>query len=118
MWIYQSRGPRLIFQLSLSFQEAGINTLVELDDQAEKLETIEDGMDSIHEDMLAGEKALEALEACCGVCVLPWDKRETDFDDSAWKDEGPVAGGVQPSRGGEGIFIGNFYYSTANWQTI
>ena len=84
----------------------GINTLVELDDQAEKLEHIEDGMDSIHEDMLAGEKALEALEACCGICVLPWNKRETNFDDSAWGEQGPVVGSQQPARGGEGLFIG------------
>ena len=90
-------------------KEAGINTLVELDDQAEKLEHIEDGMDSIHEDMLAGEKALEALEACCGICVLPWNKRETNFDDSAWGDEGPVVGSSQPPRGGDGLFIGGNY---------
>ena len=99
-------SARRMVALAEASKEAGIKTLVELDDQAEKLEHIEDGMDSIHEDMLAGEKALAALEACCGICVLPWNKRETNFDDSAWGDEGPVVGSSQPSRGGEGLFIG------------
>ena len=79
---------RRMVALAEASKEAGIKTLVELDDQAEKLEHIEDGMDSIHEDMLAGEKALAALEACCGICVLPWQQRDSKFDDTAWKDEG------------------------------
>lgn len=103
-------STRRMVALAEASKEAGIKTLVELDDQAEKLEHIEDGMDSIHEDMLAGEKALAALEACCGICVLPWQQRDSKFDDTAWKDEGPVAGGNQPQRNmGDGIMIGGNY---------
>jgi len=103
-------STRRMVALAEASKEAGIKTLVELDDQAEKLEHIEDGMDSIHEDMLAGEKALAALEACCGICVLPWQQRDSKFDDTAWKDEGPVVGANQPQRNmGDGIMIGGNY---------
>ncbi|XP_064600228.1 synaptosomal-associated protein 25-like isoform X1 [Liolophura sinensis] len=55
-------------------KEAGIRTLVMLDEQGEQLDRIEEGMDQINQDMKDAEKNLEGLEKCCGLCVLPWKK--------------------------------------------
>ncbi len=55
-------------------KEAGIKTLVMLDEQGEQLDRIEEGADKINQDMKEAEKNLEGLEKCCGLCVLPWNK--------------------------------------------
>lgn len=55
-------------------QDAGIRTLVMLDEQGEQLDRIEEGMDQINKDMKQAEKNLEGLEKCCGLCVCPWNK--------------------------------------------
>ncbi|CAK8692154.1 unnamed protein product [Clavelina lepadiformis] len=55
-------------------QDAGIKTLVMLDDQGEQLERIEEGMDQINKDMKQAEKNLQGLEKCCGLCSCPWNK--------------------------------------------
>ncbi|XP_070180156.1 synaptosomal-associated protein 25-like isoform X3 [Littorina saxatilis] len=60
-------------------KEAGIKTLVMLDEQGEQLDRIEEGMDQINQDMRDAEKNLEGLEKCCGLCVLPW-KRSKNFE--------------------------------------
>ncbi|XP_055879922.1 synaptosomal-associated protein 25-like isoform X1 [Biomphalaria glabrata] len=60
-------------------KEAGIKTLVMLDEQGEQLDRIEEGMDQINQDMKDAEKNLEGLEKCCGLCVLPW-KRSKNFE--------------------------------------
>ncbi|XP_076442950.1 synaptosomal-associated protein 25-like [Babylonia areolata] len=77
-------------------KEAGIKTLVMLDEQGEQLDRIEEGMDQINQDMRDAEKNLEGLEKCCGLCVLPW-KRTKNFEKGAdynktWKadDDGKV----------------------------
>ncbi|KAL8571459.1 Synaptosomal-associated protein 25 [Nucella lapillus] len=77
-------------------KEAGIKTLVMLDEQGEQLDRIEEGMDQINQDMKDAEKNLEGLEKCCGLCVLPW-KRSKNFEKGAdynktWKadDDGTV----------------------------
>jgi hypothetical protein len=57
-------------------KEAGIKTLVMLDEQGEQLDRIEEGADKINQDMREAEKNLEGLEKCCGLCVLPWNKYE------------------------------------------
>ena len=43
----------------------------------EQLDRIEEGMDEINRDMKEAEKALQGMEKCCGLCVLPW-KRYTN----------------------------------------
>lgn len=53
-------------------KEAGIRTLVALDDQGEQLDRIEDGMDRINADMREAEKNLSGMEKCCGLCSIPW----------------------------------------------
>lgn len=55
-------------------KEAGIKTLVMLDEQGEQLDRIEEGADRINQEMKEAEKNLEGLEKCCGLCVLPWNK--------------------------------------------
>lgn len=55
-------------------QDAGIRTLVMLDEQGEQLDRIDEGMDQINQDMKQAEKNLEGLEKCCGLCVCPWNK--------------------------------------------
>jgi synaptosomal-associated protein 25 len=103
-------STRRMVALAEESKEAGIKTLVELDDQAEKLEHIEEGMDKIHEDMGAAEKALEGLEACCGIFVCPWQKQGKKKDDEAWQEEGAQVGTNQPQRmTGDGIMIGGSF---------
>jgi len=77
-------------------KEAGIQTLVNLDEQGEQLDRIEEGLDQINQDMRDAEKNLEGMEKCCGLCVLPWKKAKS-FEKSgdyanAWKkdDDGPT----------------------------
>uniref|UniRef100_H2YPZ3 Synaptosomal-associated protein n=1 Tax=Ciona savignyi TaxID=51511 RepID=H2YPZ3_CIOSA len=55
-------------------QDAGIRTLVMLDEQGEQLDRVEEGMDQINKDMKQAEKNLDGLEKCCGLCVCPWNK--------------------------------------------
>ncbi|KAH8398632.1 hypothetical protein KR215_003284, partial [Drosophila sulfurigaster] len=81
-------------------KEAGIRTLVALDDQGEQLDRIEEGMDRINADMREAEKNLSGMEKCCGICVLPWKKVNLKDDgDSAWKanDDGKIVAS-QPQR--------------------
>jgi synaptosomal-associated protein 25 len=64
-------------QLLDESKEAGLKTLVLLDEQGEQLERIEDGADKINQEMKEAEKNLEGLEGCCGLCVLPWQKTKS-----------------------------------------
>lgn len=59
-------------------KEAGIRSLVLIDEQGEQLDRIEEGTNQISVDMEDAEKNLEGLEQCCGLCVLPW-KRSKKF---------------------------------------
>lgn len=52
-------------------KEAGIRTLVALDEQGEQLDRIEEDMDKINADMKEAEKNLTGMEKCCGICVCP-----------------------------------------------
>lgn len=81
-------------------KEAGIRTLVALDDQGEQLDRIEDGMDQINQDMREAEKNLTGMEKCCGLCVLPCQKGASfKEDEGTWKnqDDGKVVNN-QPQR--------------------
>ena len=55
--------------ISLQTQDIGIKTLVELDEQGEKLERIEETLDNINADMKEAEKNLTGLEKFCGLCI-------------------------------------------------
>lgn len=85
-------STRRMLALCEESKDAGIRTLVMLDEQGEQLDRIEEGMDQINQDMRDAEKNLEGMEKCCGLCVLPW-KRSKNFDKGAeWGkgDEGKV----------------------------
>lgn len=82
-------STRRMLALCEEGKEAGIRTLVALDDQGEQLERIEENMDKIRADMMDAEKALSGMEKCCGICVLPWKKNNAfKEDEGAWKGEG------------------------------
>uniref|UniRef100_A0A3Q2ZHX6 Multifunctional fusion protein n=1 Tax=Kryptolebias marmoratus TaxID=37003 RepID=A0A3Q2ZHX6_KRYMA len=55
-------------------KDAGIRTLVMLDEQGEQLERIEEGMDQINKDMMDAEKNLNNLGQFCGLCTCPCNK--------------------------------------------
>jgi len=89
-------STRRMIHLCEESKEAGIKTLVALDDQGEQLEKIETGMDSINADMQIAEKALKGMELCCGVFPKFWKKsNEFKEDDAVWKggEDGGVGGG-------------------------
>ncbi|KAH8310802.1 hypothetical protein KR044_003075 [Drosophila immigrans] len=93
-------STRRMLSLMDESKEAGIRTLVALDDQGEQLDRIEEGMDRINADMREAEKNLSGMEKCCGICVLPWKKVNLKDDgDSAWKanDDGKIVAS-QPQR--------------------
>lgn len=68
-------------------KEAGIRTLVALDDQGEQLDRIEEGMDRINADMREAEKNLSGMEKCCGLCSMPWKNisLRSGNDANSWK---------------------------------
>lgn len=71
-------STRRITELVDRAKEAGIRSLVLIDEQGEQLDRIEEGTNQISVDMEDAEKNLEGLEKCCGLCVLPW-KRSKKF---------------------------------------
>lgn len=74
-------STRRMLALAEESKDAGIRTLVMLDEQGEQLDRIDEGMDQINQDMRDAEKNLEGLEKCCGLCVLPW-KKAKNFEKS------------------------------------
>lgn len=80
-------STRRMLALCEESKEAGIRTLVALDDQGEQLDRIEEGMDQINADMREAEKNLSGMEKCCGICVLPCNKSASfKEDDGTWKE--------------------------------
>ncbi|XP_040569611.1 synaptosomal-associated protein 25 isoform X3 [Lepeophtheirus salmonis] len=97
--VYPNNFFVLFLIIAYQSKEAGIKTLVALDDQGEQLEKIEGGMDSINADMQIAEKALKGMELCCGVFPKFWKKtNEFKEDDAIWKggEDGGVGGGGPP----------------------
>ncbi|CAG7786107.1 unnamed protein product, partial [Allacma fusca] len=94
-------STRRMLSLCEESKEAGIRTLVGLDDQGEQLDRIQQGMIQINEDMRQAQKNLDGMEKCCGLCSLPC-KKSFGFkeDASTWKgdDDGKVVVKIQPQR--------------------
>jgi len=83
-------------------KEAGIKTLVALDDQGEQLDNIEKGMLNINEDMTEAAKNLQGMNACCfGLCPSCTKSSEFKEDANLWKanEDGKGGGGEGPGRG-------------------
>ncbi|XP_066559993.1 synaptosomal-associated protein 25 [Amia ocellicauda] len=66
-------------------KDAGIRTLVMLDEQGEQLDRIEEGMDQINQDMKEAEKNLTDMAKCCGLCVCPCAKLKNIETTGAYK---------------------------------
>lgn len=93
-------STRRMLALCDESKEAGIRTLVGLDEQGEQLDKIEEDMEKINVDMREAEKNLTGMEKCCGICICPCGKaREFKEDAGTWKssDDGKVISG-QPAR--------------------
>jgi len=93
-------STRRMLQYCEESKDAGIRTLVALDEQGEQLDRIEEGMDQINADMKEAEKNLTGMEKCCGICVCPCQKGQSfKEDDKTWKanDDGKVVNN-QPTR--------------------
>ncbi|XP_045024493.1 synaptosomal-associated protein 25 isoform X1 [Daphnia magna] len=93
-------STRRMMLLCEESKEAGIRTLVALDDQGEQLDRIEEGMDQINADMKEAESNLAGMEKCCGLCVLPCNKSsQFKEDEGTWKgnDDGKIVNN-QPTR--------------------
>lgn len=59
-------STRRMLALCEASKEAGIKTLVMLDDQGEQLERVEGNLDQINTDMKEAEEHLKGMERCCG----------------------------------------------------
>lgn len=93
-------STRRMLALCDESKEAGIRTLVGLDEQGEQLDKIEEDMEKINVDMREAEKNLTGMEKCCGICICPCAKgREFKEDAGTWKssEDGKVISG-QPAR--------------------
>ncbi|XP_072547189.1 synaptosomal-associated protein 25 [Salminus brasiliensis] len=60
-----TRNMKILLEES---KDAGIKTLVMLNEQDEQLERIEGGLDQINQDMKEAEKNLTDMAKCCGLC--------------------------------------------------
>uniref|UniRef100_A0A8C4NP08 Multifunctional fusion protein n=2 Tax=Eptatretus burgeri TaxID=7764 RepID=A0A8C4NP08_EPTBU len=74
-----------MMQLVEESKDAGIRTLVMLDEQGEQLERIEDGMDQINQNMKEAEKNLTDLGKCCGLCDYPCEQLKNFEAGNAYK---------------------------------
>ncbi|XP_034435255.1 synaptosomal-associated protein 25-A isoform X2 [Hippoglossus hippoglossus] len=90
-------STRRMLQLVEESKDAGIRTLVMLDEQGEQLDRVEDGMNHINQDMKEAEKNLKDLGKCCGLFICPCHKMKSGAS-KAWgnNQDGVVAS--QPAR--------------------
>ncbi|KAM4633204.1 synaptosomal-associated protein 25-A isoform 1-T1 [Lepidogalaxias salamandroides] len=90
-------STRRMLQLVEESKDAGIRTLVMLDEQGEQLDRVEDGMNHINQDMKEAEKNLKDLGKCCGLFICPCNKMKSGGS-KAWgnNQDGVVAS--QPAR--------------------
>ncbi|XP_030050931.1 synaptosomal-associated protein 25 [Microcaecilia unicolor] len=91
-------STRRMLQLVEESKDAGIKTLVMLDEQGEQLERIEEGLEQINKDMKEAEKNLTDLGKFCGLCSCPCNKFKSDAFKKTWgnNQDGVVAS--QPAR--------------------
>ena len=74
-------STRRILRTAEETQDLGVKTLVELDEQGEKLNRIEENLDTINADMKKAEKHLSKMQKFCGLCICGCKKR-ADFEKS------------------------------------
>lgn len=97
-------STRRMLSMMEDARNAGIDTLVNLDDQGEQLDRIEEGLNVVNKDMKEAEKGLADMERCCGLCLCPWQKSNVEKDEEYRKafkskeDGAIVTVGSQPMR--------------------
>jgi len=89
-------STRRMRELCKDAKEAGIRTVVALDDQGEKMDNIEKGMDSINKDMKEAEANLKGMGN--PLAMLFSSSSGKSGKDKKWKndDGGPGGGGPDP----------------------
>ncbi|XP_063627955.1 synaptosomal-associated protein 25-like [Cydia splendana] len=91
---------RHLLALTEESKEAGIQCLVALDDQGEKLDNIERGLNDVHSDLNQAKQSLKEMEKWCGLCTLPWKRGPPKMksDDDVWsgKNDGKVVSSQPP----------------------
>merc|ERR1719232_2165246 len=102
-------STRRMMNLCSEAKDAGIKSLVALDDQGEQIDKVESGLDSINADMGLAEKALKAMDLACGIFPKFWKKSEGfKEDDAIWGEQKGSGGGAPPPPGVEipsGAFV-------------
>ncbi|XP_023291055.2 synaptosomal-associated protein 25-like [Lucilia cuprina] len=73
-------STRRMLNMMEESEQAGQKTMEALDEQGEKLNNIERGMDNINADMTKAEKSLKRLKRCCIICPTPWRKVPTQVE--------------------------------------
>lgn len=111
-------STRRMLQMTEESQEIGIKTLTELDQQGEKLDRIEGGLDQINSDMKEAEKNLTDLEKCCGLCTCPGSRHKnyerTENYKKGWKtsEDGQVTTSQPRVGDNRGVAKGDRSYVT------
>merc|ERR1712122_399450 len=67
-------STRRMMNMCAEAKDAGIKSLVALDDQGEQLDKVEAGLDSINNDMGLAEKALKSMDLAFGIFPKFWEK--------------------------------------------
>ena len=102
-------STRRMMNMCAEAKDAGIKSLVALDDQGEQLDKVEAGLDSINNDMGLAEKALKSMDLAFGIFPKFWKKSEGfKEDDAIWGEQKGGGGGAPPPPGVEipsGAFV-------------
>ena len=78
---------RRMVALSADSQDMGAKALQDLNRQGEKLDQIEQDMDQINADVRKTEGIINKMEKWCGICSLPWKKKNKFKEDKRiWKE--------------------------------
>src|SRR5690606_25578619 len=81
-------STRRMLKLVEDSKEAGIRTLVALDEQGEQIDRIDEDMDKIRADMIEAEKALSGMEKCCDCPCASCFAKKVEYkeeEDEGWK---------------------------------
>ena len=94
-------STRRMVEMCSEAKDAGIKTLVALDDQGEQLDKIEGGMDQINSDMGLAEKALKGMDMAFGIIPKFWKKNEGFKEDKEVWGEAKATVGAAKTEGVE-----------------
>nr|XP_032811739.1 synaptosomal-associated protein 23-like [Petromyzon marinus] len=78
-------ATRRMRNMVVETQATGANTLVMLNEQGEQLNTIEQNLDHINEDMKEADKYIRQMSKCCGLCICPCNKMKSIDNKGAYK---------------------------------